>query len=131
MAVSETKSHEVMNELAQVFQDLSSSKPATARVVGKGVSQNSLVLLFFSSFAREGCKWWVHSLSCFVSSPVHDISDFLRCIEFAIPISKAVAVQGDISRAELGQVHPKQRVVGNSKTGGKDTKAGSCQRKFS
>lgn len=66
-----------------------------------------------------------------MSSPVHDISDFLRCIEFAIPISKAVAVQGDISRAELGQVHPTQRVVGNSKTGGKDTKGGSCQRKFS
>ena len=132
IAVCETKSHEVMNELAQdFFQDLSSSKPATvARVVGKGVSQNSLDFLFFSSFARDGCKWWVRSLwSCFVSSPVHDISDSSRCIQFAIPIS--VAVPGDISRAELGQVHPKQRVVGNSKAGGKEPKAGSCQRKFS
>ena len=39
-----------MNELKQVlFQDLSSSKPATvARVVGKGVSHNSLEFFFFS-----------------------------------------------------------------------------------
>ena len=104
-----------MNELKQVlFQDLSSSKPATvARVVGKGVSHNSLEFFFFSDRhlpekgVNGGC---IHSghFSCL---HVHDISDTSRCIQFAIPISKAVAVPGDISRAELGQVHPWQTAV--------------------